>query len=72
MAVPIGRRMSVTGVVHLTEEKPNQQIWFTLCGRKICAAHALPSQEFAGENRCVHCAKVQRSSELLRSRLGVA
>lgn len=68
----LGRQMATTGVIHLTEENPSRKTWVTLCGRKIRPSHALPLQEFAGDNCCAYCAKVQRSSELLRSRLGAA
>jgi hypothetical protein len=57
--------------IHLIEQE-NGETWVTLCGR---TARALPNQpmvNFAGEKCCAYCAKVQRSSELLRSRLGVA
>ncbi|MEH2028506.1 MAG: hypothetical protein V7K67_02300 [Nostoc sp.] len=51
-------------------EKPDQETWFTLCGRKIRAAHALPLQKFdAGENCCRVCVRMQRGNELLHSRL---
>ncbi|BAY90792.1 MULTISPECIES: hypothetical protein [unclassified Tolypothrix] len=72
MTVTMGRRMATTGVIHLTEESPNEETWLTLCGRKIRAAQALPLEEFAGGNCCVYCTRVQRSNELLRSRLGAA
>ncbi len=51
-------------------ENPREQTWFTLCGRKICATHALPLQKFdAGENCCTVCVRMQRSNELLHSQL---
>ncbi|WP_375493089.1 hypothetical protein [uncultured Nostoc sp.] len=63
--------MSQNGVVHLMDsENPRSQTWFTLCGRKIRATHALPVQKFdAGENCCTVCVKMQRSNSLLHSRL---
>ncbi len=67
----LGRPMSQNGVVHLMDsENPRSQTWFTLCGRKIRATHALPVQKFdAGENCCTVCVKMQRSNSLLHSRL---
>ncbi|WP_334708113.1 hypothetical protein [Nostoc sp.] len=58
-------------MLHLMdEEKPDQETWFTLCSRKIRAAHALPLQKFdAGENCCTVCVRMQRGNELLHSRL---
>lgn len=54
-------------------EKPDQETWFTLCGRKIRATHALPLQKFdAGENCCTVCVQMQRSNLLLHSRLNAA
>lgn len=66
--------MSQNGVVHLMDsEKPGQPTWFTLCGRKIRATHALPLQKFdGGENCCTVCVRMQRSNELLHTRLAVA
>jgi hypothetical protein len=70
----LGRPMSQNKAVHLMDnEKPGQATWFTLCGRKIRAAHALPLQKFdAGENCCTVCVRMQRSNSLLRSRLMAA
>ncbi|MBN4002216.1 hypothetical protein [Nostoc sp. LPT] len=67
----LGRQISENGVLHLMDsENPRSQTWFTLCGRKIRATHALPLQKFdAGENCCTVCIKMQRSNELLHSRL---
>ncbi len=70
----LGRTMSQNGVVHLMDsENPRSQTWFTLCGRKIRATHALPVQKFdAGERCCTVCVKMQRGNELLHSRLAIA
>lgn len=70
----LGRPMSQNGVVHLMDsENPRSQTWFTLCGRKIRATHALPLQKFdAGENCCTVCVRMQRSNSLLHSRLKAA
>ncbi|WP_375468115.1 hypothetical protein [uncultured Nostoc sp.] len=66
--------MSENGVLHLMDsEDSRSQTWFTLCGRKIRATHALPLQKFdAGENCCTVCTRMQRSNELLHSRLVTA
>ena len=70
----LGRQMSENGVLHLMDsENPRSQTWFTVCGRKIRATHALPLQKFdAGENCCIVCARMQRSNSLLHSRLMTA
>ncbi len=70
----LGRRMSQNGVVHLIDsEESRSQTWFTLCGRKIRAAHALPLQKFdASENCCTVCVRMQRGNELLHSRLATS
>ncbi|RCJ41074.1 hypothetical protein A6769_38940 [Nostoc punctiforme NIES-2108] len=70
----LGRPMSQNKAVHLMDnEKPGQTTWFTLCGRKIRATHALPLQKFdAGENCCTVCVKMQRSNSLLHQRLNAA
>lgn len=70
----LGRPMSQNGVVHLMDsENPRSQTWFTLCGRKIRATHALPLQKFdGGENCCTVCVRMQRSNSLLHSWLNVA
>ncbi|MEH1903095.1 MAG: hypothetical protein V7L04_17200 [Nostoc sp.] len=67
----LGRQKSENGVLHLMDsEKPLSPTWLTMCGRKIRAAHALPLQKFdAGENCCTVCVRMQRSNELLHSRL---
>ncbi|AVH62003.1 hypothetical protein [Nostoc sp. 'Peltigera membranacea cyanobiont' N6] len=67
----LGRQISENGVLHLIDnENPRSQTWLTVCGRKIRATHALPLQKFdAGANCCTVCARMQRSNELLRSRL---
>ncbi|MCL6754461.1 hypothetical protein KBT16_27185 [Nostoc sp. CCCryo 231-06] len=66
--------MSQNKALHLMDnEKPGQTTWFTLCGRKILAAHALPLQKFdAGENCCTVCVRMQRGNELLHSRLATS
>ncbi|MDZ8069608.1 MAG: hypothetical protein RMY64_29025 [Nostoc sp. DedQUE08] len=66
--------MSQNGVVHLMDsENPRSQTWFTLCGRKIRAAHALPLQKFEkSENCCTVCVRMQCSNSLLHSRLNAA
>ncbi|WP_181374189.1 hypothetical protein [Nostoc commune] len=54
----------------MDNENPRSQTWLTVCGRKIRATHALPLQKFdAGENCCTVCVRMQRSNELLHSRL---
>ncbi|MCL6755135.1 hypothetical protein KBT16_30845 [Nostoc sp. CCCryo 231-06] len=54
----------------MDKQEPREQTWFTLCGRKIRATHALPLQKFdAGENCCTVCVRMKRSNELLHSRL---
>lgn len=70
----LGRRMSQNKALHLMDaEKPGQQTWFTLCGRKIRASHALPLQKFDfGEECCTVCIRMQRSNNLLHQRLGAA
>lgn len=70
----LGRPMSQNRVVHLMDsEDPRSQTWFTLCGRKVRATHALPLQKFdAGENCCTVCVRMQRSNSLLHSRLNAA
>ena len=70
----LGRQKSENGVLHLMDsENPLEQTWFTLCGRKIQATHALPLQKFdAGENCCSVCVQMQRSNSLLHSRLMTA
>ena len=70
----LARRMSENGVLHLMDsEDSRSQTWFTLCGRKIRAIHALPLQKFdAGENCCTVCVRMQRSNSLLHSRLAIA
>ena len=70
----LGRQKSENGVLHLMDsENPLEQTWFTLCGRKIRATHALPPQKFdAGENCCTVCIRMQRSNSLLHSRLMTA
>lgn len=67
----LGRRMSQNKALHLMDsENPLKPTWFTLCGRKIRAAHALPLQKFdAQENCCTVCARMQRSNSLLHSRV---
>ncbi|BBD66528.1 hypothetical protein NIES4072_62020 [Nostoc commune NIES-4072] len=67
----LGRQISKNGVLHLMDnENPRSQTWLTVCGRKIRATHALPLQKFdAGENCCTVCVRMQRSNELLHSRL---
>ncbi len=66
--------MSQNKALHLMDsENPLEQTWFTLCGRKIRAAHALPLQKFDGkENCCTVCVRMQRSNSLLHSRLMTA
>jgi hypothetical protein len=66
--------MASNGVLHLMDnEKPSQATWFTLCGRKIRAAHALPLQKFdERKNCCTVCVRMQRSNSLLHSRLMTA
>ncbi|MEH2217827.1 MAG: hypothetical protein V7K72_12075 [Nostoc sp.] len=66
--------MSQNKMLHLMDsENPFSLTWFTLCGRKIRAAHALPLQKFdAGENCCTVCVRMQRSNSLLHSRLNAA
>lgn len=54
----------------MDSEDSRSQTWFTLCGRKIRATHALPLQNFdAGENCCTVCVRMQRGNDLLHSRL---
>ncbi|MEH2282779.1 MAG: hypothetical protein V7K90_15860 [Nostoc sp.] len=67
----LGRQISENGVLHLMDgEKADQETWLTLCGRKICAAHALPLRKFdVAENCCTVCVRMQRGNELLHSRL---
>ncbi|MHC5739909.1 hypothetical protein [Nostoc sp.] len=67
----LGRQISENGVLHLMDgEKADQETWFTLCGRKIRATHALSLQKFdAGENCCTVCVRMQRGNALLHSRL---
>ena len=67
----LGRRISENGVLHLMDrEKPGEATWLTLCGRKIHATNALPSQKFdERENCCTVCVQMQRSNSLLHSRL---
>ena len=67
----LARQKSENGVLHLMDnENPREPIWLTVCGRKILAAHALPLQKFdAGENCCAVCVRMQRSNNLLHSRL---
>jgi len=66
--------MSQNKALHLMDnEKPGQPTWFTLCGRKIRATHALPLQKFdTGENCCTVCVRMQRGNELLHSRLATS
>jgi hypothetical protein len=74
--------MSPNRVVHLMDSEELRsptargtpsQTWFTLCGRKIRATHALPLQNFnASENCCTVCVRMQRSNLLLHSRLNAA
>ena len=66
--------MSQNGVLHLMDsENPRSQTWFTLCGRKIRAAHALRKQKFdAGKDCCTVCVRMQRSNLLLHQRLMAA
>ncbi|MEH2201898.1 hypothetical protein [Nostoc sp.] len=61
--------MSQNKALHLMDsENPRSQTWFTLCGRKIRATHALPLQKFdAGEKCCRVCARMQRSNSRLHS-----
>ncbi|MEH1928816.1 hypothetical protein [Nostoc sp.] len=67
----LGRRISENGVLHLMDsENPRSQIWLTVCGRRIRASHALPLQKFdVAENCCTVCVRMQRSNDLLHSRL---
>ncbi|MEH2402264.1 hypothetical protein [Nostoc sp.] len=70
----LARQISENGVLHLMDsENPRSQTWLTVCGRKIQATQALPLQKFdAGENCCTVCARMQRSNDLLHSRLNAA
>jgi hypothetical protein len=67
----LGRQISQSGVLHLMDkQEPLEQTWFTLCGRKIRATHALRLQKFdASENCCTVCVRMQRSNELLHQGL---
>ncbi|MEH2322779.1 MAG: hypothetical protein V7K32_04115 [Nostoc sp.] len=57
----------------MDREKRGSATWFTLCGRKMRATHALPLQKFDGkENCCTVCVRMQRSNLLLHSRLAIA
>lgn len=78
----LGRPLSQNKRLHLMDSEDSRsptaggtpsQTWFTLCGRKIRATHALPLQKFdAGENCCTVCVRMQRSNSLLHQRLSAA
>lgn len=78
----LGRPMSLNLRLHLMDSEDlrsptaggtRSQTWFTLCGRKIRATHALPLQKFdAGEDCCTVCVRMQRSNSLLHTRLATA
>lgn len=70
----LGRQISENGVLHLMDsENPRSQIWLTVCGRRIRASSALPLQKFdVAPNCCTVCVRMQRSNELLHSRLPTA